>query len=105
LLSNSECVFISTRLALYSAVLSLPVTRTPDIGMIIAGFKTGGGGNSLRPDSLRGYIVCHSDLSPRLIDREHLERRVLGRDGADLVVAGIWPGALEERYRPLPSTF
>jgi len=31
-----------------------------------------------------------------LIDRKDLERRVLGRDGADLVVAGVWLGALEE---------
>src|SRR5208282_1811931 len=31
-----------------------------------------------------------------LLDRKHLECRVLGRDGADLVVTGVWPGALEE---------
>src|SRR5260370_39323040 len=31
-----------------------------------------------------------------LLDRKHLEHRVFGRDGTDLVVAGVWPGALEE---------
>ncbi len=31
-----------------------------------------------------------------LLGRKYLECRVLGRDGADLVVAGVWPGALEE---------
>src|SRR5260370_35802522 len=31
-----------------------------------------------------------------LLDRKHLERRVFGRDGADLVVARVRPGALEE---------
>src|SRR5260370_19150170 len=40
-----------------------------------------------------------------LLDRKHLECRVFGRDGADLVVAGVWPGALEEdpdlRFPPL----
>ena len=32
----------------------------------------------------------------KLIDTEDFERRVLGRDGAELIVAGVWPGALEE---------
>src|ERR1700733_11736042 len=31
-----------------------------------------------------------------LLGRKHFERRMLGRDGAELVIAGIWPGALEE---------
>ena len=31
-----------------------------------------------------------------LRDAKHLKRRVFGRDGAELVVAGVRPGALEE---------
>jgi DSBA-like thioredoxin domain len=31
-----------------------------------------------------------------LLDGEHFERRVSGRYGPDLVVAGVWPCALEE---------
>ena len=31
-----------------------------------------------------------------LLGREYFERRVFGCDGQDLVVAGVWPGALEE---------
>ena len=52
-------------------------------------------------------MACHviSELDSRrqppvdsggLLDRKHLERRVFGRDGADLVVARVRPGALEE---------
>src|SRR4029077_14100726 len=34
--------------------------------------------------------------APRLVDGEHLERRVPGRDGADLVVGRVRPHSLEE---------
>src|SRR5579864_8248261 len=44
---------------------------------------------------LRGTRRDHADPST-LTDRKYLERRVFGCNGPDLVVARVWPGALEE---------
>jgi len=48
-----------------------------------------------------GALVIGRPLR-KLIDRKHLERRVLGRDNADLVVAQVRPGALEDTDLGLP---
>src|SRR6266851_5056804 len=34
--------------------------------------------------------------STALLDSKHFECRIPGRDGPYLVIAGVWPGALEE---------
>src|SRR5215469_10602877 len=47
--------------------------------------KTRGSGRARRLAAVDGLFHC-----------KHLERRVLGRDGPKFVVAGVWPGALEE---------
>src|SRR5580704_8787116 len=49
--------------------------------------------STAQPLTVKPYHVV---LRKTGLDGEHLERRVPGRDGADLLIAGLWPGALEE---------
>jgi hypothetical protein len=45
----------------------------------------------------------HHPPADGLLDGKHLECRMPGRDGAELVIAGVWPSALEEDpYLRLP---